>query len=195
MKREKGLSMYTVKYKKGSETDELAFDILIHVSILALVLTVFFWTVIEPIAKSAIDKELNNGINKIFENIPVNLSINLPLIQNAACVALEELNTKYSKPDVATESKNKWLLGANIMAVCILFATLAGAWLTLFYSCKKKVSLGLLIGENILLFGIIGLVEAAFFIFAARKFVPVPPSTMGTMFIKKMQDKLAKPDA
>lgn len=192
MKREKGLSMYTVKYKKGSETDELAFDILIHVSILALVLTVFFWTVIEPIAKSAIDKELNTGINKIFDNI--NIQINQS-VKSAACVALEELNTKYSKPDVATESKNKWLLGANIMAVCILFATLAGAWLTLFYSCKKKVSLGLLIGENILLFGIIGLVEAAFFIFAAQKFVPVPPSTMGTMFIKKMQDKLAKPNA
>jgi len=192
MKREKGLSMYTVKYKKGSETDELAFDILIHVSILALVLTVFFWTVIQPIAKRAIDKELNTGINKIFDNI--NIQINQS-VKSAACVALEELNTKYSKPDVATESKNKWLLGANIMAVCILFATLAGAWLTLFYSCKKKVSLGLLIGENILLFGIIGLVEAAFFIFAAQKFVPVPPSTMGTMFIKKMQDKLATPDA
>lgn len=192
MKREKGLSMYTVKYKKGSETDELAFDILIHVSILALVLTVFFWTVIQPIAKRAIDKELNTGINKIFDNI--NIQINQS-VKSAACVALEELNTKYSKPDVATESKNKWLLGANIMAVCILFATLAGAWLTLFYSCKKKVSLGLLIGENILLFGIIGLVEAAFFIFAAQKFVPVPPSTMGTMFIKKMQDKLAKPNA
>ncbi len=191
MKREKGLSMYTVKYKKGSETDELAFDILIHVSILALVLTMFFWTVIQPIAKRAIDKELNTGINKIFDNIQINKSS----VKSAACVALEELNTKYSKPDVATESKNKWLLGANIMAVCILFATLAGAWLTLFYSCRKKVSLGLLIGENILLFGIIGLVEAAFFIFAAQKFVPVPPSTMGTMFIKKMQDKLAKPDA
>ena len=192
MKREKGLSMYTVKYKKGSETDELAFDILIHVSILALVLTVFFWTVIQPIAKRAIDKELNTGINKIFDNI--NIQINQS-VKSAACVALKELNTKYSKPDVATESKNKWLLGANIMAVCILFATLAGAWLTLFYSCKKKVSLGLLIRENILLFGIIGLVEAAFFIFAAQKFVPVPPSTMGTMFIKKMQDKLATPDA
>jgi hypothetical protein len=194
MKREKGrLSMYTVKYKKGSETDELAFDILIHVSILALVLTVFFWTVIQPIAKRAIDKELNNGINKIFENIKI--PEDQSSVKSAACIALGELSNKYSKPDVATESKNKWLLGANIMAVCILFATLAGAWLTLFYSCKKKVSLGLLIGENILLFGIIGLVEAAFFIFAAQKFVPVPPSTMGTMFIKKMQDKLAKPDA
>jgi hypothetical protein len=194
MKREKGrLSMYTVKYKKGSETDELAFDILIHVSILALVLTVFFWTVIQPIAKRAIDKELNNGINKIFENIKI--PEDQSSVKSAACIALGELSNKYSKPDVATESKNKWLLGANIMAVCILFATLAGAWLTLFYSCKKKVSLGLLIGENILLFGIIGLVEAAFFIFAAQKFVPVPPSTMGTMFIKKMQDKLAKPNA
>jgi hypothetical protein len=194
MKREKGrLSMYTVKYKKGSEADELAFDILIHVSILALVLTVFFWTVIQPIAKRAIDKELNNGINKIFENIKI--PEDQSSVKSAACIALGELSNKYSKPDVATESKNKWLLGANIMAVCILFATLAGAWLTLFYSCKKKVSLGLLIGENILLFGIIGLVEAAFFIFAAQKFVPVPPSTMGTMFIKKMQDKLAKPDA
>jgi len=194
MKREKGLSMYTVKYKKGSETDELAFDILIHVSILALVLTVFFWTVIQPIAKRAIDKELNTGINKIFNKINIQIPEDSS-IKSAACVALKELNTKYSKPDVATESKNKWLLGANIMAVCILFATLAGAWLTLFYSCKKKVSLGLLIRENILLFGIIGLVEAAFFIFAAQKFVPVPPSTMGTMFIKKMQDKLATPDA
>tara|TARA_Y100000389_G_scaffold204311_1_gene256179 strand:+ start:11361 stop:11945 length:585 start_codon:yes stop_codon:yes gene_type:complete len=194
MKREKGLSMYTVKYKKGSETDELAFDILIHVSILALVLTVFFWTVIQPIAKKAIDKELNNGIDKIFQSIVINMPEDSS-IKSAACVALEELNTKYSNPDVATESKNKWLLGANIMAVCILFATLAGGWLTLFYSCKKKVSLGLLIGENILLFGIIGLVEAAFFIFAAQKFIPVPPSTMGTTFIKKMQDKLAKPDA
>jgi len=194
MKREKGLSMYTVKYKKGSETDELAFDILIHVSILALVLTVFFWTVIQPIAKRAIDKELNTGINKIFDKINIQIPEDSS-IKSAACVALKELNTKYSKPDVATESKNKWLLGANIMAVCILFATLAGAWLTLFYSCKKKVSLGLLIRENILLFGIIGLVEAAFFIFAAQKFVPVPPSTMGTMFIKKMQDKLATPDA
>ncbi len=194
MKREKGLSMYTVKYKKGSETDELAFDILIHVSILALVLTVFFWTVIQPIAKRAIDKELNTGINKIFDKINTQIPEDSS-IKSAACVALKELNTKYSKPDVATESKNKWLLGANIMAVCILFATLAGGWLTLFYSCKKKVSLGLLIGENILLFGIIGLVEAAFFIFAAQKFVPVPPSTMGTMFIKKMQDKLAKPNA
>lgn len=195
MKREKGLSMYTVKYKKGSETDELAFDILIHVSILALVLTVFFWTVIQPIAKRAIDKELNTGINKIFENITIPISEDQSSIKSAACIALGELSNKYSKPDVATESKNKWLLGANIMAVCILFATLAGAWLTLFYSCKKKVSLGLLIGENILLFGIIGLVEAAFFIFAARKFVPVPPSTMGTMFIEKMQHKLAKQDA
>ena len=194
MKREKGLSMYTVKYKKGSETDELAFDILIHVSILALVLTVFFWTVIQPIAKKAIDKELNNGIDKIFQSIVINMPED-SFIKSAACVALGGLSKKYSNPDVATESKNKWLLGTNILAVCILFATLAGAWLTLFYSCKKKVSLGLLIGENILLFGIIGLVEAAFFIFAAQKFVPVPPSTMGTMFIKKMQDKLATPDA
>ena len=84
MKREKGLSMYTVKYKKGSETDELAFDILIHVSILALVLTVFFWTVIQPIAKRAIDKELNTGINKIFENITIPISEDQSSIKSAA---------------------------------------------------------------------------------------------------------------
>lgn len=181
-------SLYTSqKYKKGSKKDELVFDILIHVSILALVLTVFFWMVIRPIATKAITHELKTAISNAVPSLPLSATS-----QSEVKKAIKALKDKYkNQTDKSTAVKNKWLLGANIMTVCLLFAILGGAWATLFFSCRKSVSLGLLLAENLILFTIIGFVEAVFFIFAAQKFVPVPPSTMGTTFVEKMEEKLS----
>ena len=57
-------------FRGVSHGEELAFDVLIHVCILTLVLTLFFWIVISPLAKKAVTGEIKKAINEAAGSLP-----------------------------------------------------------------------------------------------------------------------------
>ena len=168
-----------------SHGEEMAFDVLIHVCILTLVLTLFFWVVISPLAKKTITREMQKAVNEAAE------SVQIPAKKNSTLeAALETAAIFYETPDKVTEKNNKWLLGVNVMVLLVLFGLLGAGAFTLMSSCGKHVPLKKLLIENLILFGIIGLVEFIFFKVAGVKFIPVPPSEMAVLFSEKTKEHL-----
>ena len=170
-------------FRGVSHGEELAFDVLIHVCILTLVLTLFFWVVISPIAKKAVTGEIEKAIEAAAG------SVSLP--ENSTLgSALETAANFYQTPDQVTEKNNKWLLGVNVLVLVVLFGILGAGAFTLMSSCGKHVPLKKLLIENLVLFGIIGFVEFLFFKVAGVKFIPVPPSEMAVLFSEKTKEHL-----
>lgn len=171
-------------FKGVSHREELAFDVLIHVCILTLVLTLFFWVVISPLAKKAVTGEIKKAINEAAESIQV------PHQNSTLEAALEKAANFYETPDRVTKKNNQWLLGVNVLVLLVLFAILGAGAFTVMSVCGKHIPLKKLIIENLILFGIIGLVEFLFFKVVGVKFIPVPPSEMAVLFSEKTKKHL-----
>ena len=175
-------------FKGVSHRGELAFDVLTHVCILTLVLTLFFWIVISPLAKKAVTGEIKKAINEAAQSLPS------PKMNGTLEATLKTAANFYETPDRVTEKNNQWLLGVNVLVLLVLFGILAAGAFTIRSACGKHVPLKKLLLENLVLFGIIGFVEFLFFKVAGIKFVPVPPSEMAVLFSEKTKEKL-RPEA
>jgi hypothetical protein len=171
-------------FKGVSHREELAFDVLTHVCILTLVLTLFFWIVISPLAKKAVTGEIKKAINEAAQSLPS------PNKNSTLQATLKTAANFYETPDRVTEKNNQWLLGVNVLVLLVLFGILAAGAFTIRSACGKHVPMKKLLLENLVLFGVIGFVEFLFFKVAGIKFVPVPPSEMAVLFSEKTKEKL-----
>ena len=88
-----------------SHGEEMAFDVLIHVCILTLVLTLFFWVVISPLAKKTITREMQKAVNEAAE------SVQIPDKNSTLEAALETAAIFYETPDKVTEKIINGCLG------------------------------------------------------------------------------------
>ena len=168
-----------------SNTDTELFDAMVHACILLLILTVFYWKVIEPIAEKAVNNEVQRGISSAMNFFP-----RVKGAPPQVGVAIDKLIDLYDRPDELTKQHNKFVLDSNVAAVFLMFGAVYGSYQLLSVSCCKNVDVKNLIVENLILFAAIGAVEYEFFIKVGQKFVPVPPSQMGVQFLTKLKQNL-----
>jgi len=172
-------------------TDLLIVDIFVHVIILLSILLIFFVYVIAPLETTELTQQIKSQIDT---NIP-------PLLDNGGAGLQSVLSTMdnshvfntmieyYNRPDEATVYRNRTpILSAIIVLISLSMGFLA-IWAVLKVSCRKRIPVGQILLENILLFGFIGIIEYVFFQEIATKYIPTKPSFLIDQTLQSLKDK------
>ncbi len=174
---------------KPKASDLLVIDVFVHIIILLTVVFIFYFAMIAPLESQELTNQIANQINNNMDTLYNEIN-NINDIKGDFKAIVKELNEPgknnlstldimaeyYSKPD---ESTKNWNLIPFFGTIIVLIALLGGffaIWGTLKISCNKCVPVGRILIENVILFGLIGVVEVIFFTLIARKYVPVKPS-------------------
>jgi len=192
----------TLCITETTKGDILIADILIHVLILGFILSAFFLLVIEPLSASAWKKEVENAIkseicNVCPQSVIKSLKRNLPCVNtNCTNKTYGDLLKEYYKTDEGSINiSNKSLILVLTIVLSGIFLFLLFYVLTLTNSCRKSIPIGKLLVENLFLFVLIGIFEALFFFYVAKKYIPVKPSYLTTSIIKNLNSIFAQPSS
>jgi len=173
----------------------LFFSVFLHVLLLFIFLTIFFWSVI----KNAESKSLYNEIDKSIDSGLKCVTINefFPKDEGDAIESYIEDNERgvkdyfdgyFSKEDSTYKRNNSQLLQFNIVIIVLLFLGLVATIFVRYLICGKTLNIGEIIGENILILIFVGAIEYYFFMNIASKYVPVKPSYMPSVIQKKINE-------
>jgi hypothetical protein len=175
---------------KPNHNINFAINIAIHVFILFCFLSVFFIMYITKLAKASFDKEIKHpiadGIGKQFEKLSVEDKNKLKNITKY--LDFDSLIAYYDTPTKDYIVNNKWIDIVTIMINVFLVLLIVVAYIFVRKSCNQCVPIGSIIGENLIIFGFIGVVEFMFFKHVAVKFIPVKPSVL----VKSSIDSIKK---
>lgn len=193
----------TLCITETTKGDILIADILIHVLILGFILSAFFLLVIEPLSASAWKKEVENAIkseicNVCPQSVIKSLERTLPCVNSNDCpkTTYGDLLKEYYKTDEGSINiSNKNLILVLTIVLSGIFLFLLFYVLTLTNSCRKSIPIGKLLVENLFLFVLIGIFEALFFFYVAKKYIPVKPSYLTTSIIKNLNSVFAQPSS
>lgn len=176
-----------------SHTEKSILDILIHVFILSSILSIFFFVVIAPLEKNSLENEVNDNIEdgmkclmkKLYEaNDAASQGVKLKsLLKDDTTPAtpnlnkiMEKLKIYYKGENQVNATYNKGLKTSLLIVLLFLLASIIVIYILFKRSCGKCPKILPLIGENLLLFAIIGIIEYMFFIKIASKYIPIKPS-------------------
>lgn len=174
-------------------TDLLIVDIFVHVIILLSILVFFFVYIIAPLETTELTQQIKSQIDT---NIPVLLEKGGPGLRTALAEidnshVFDTMIDYYSHPDDATMYRNRTpILSAIIVLISLSMGFLA-IWAVLKVSCRKRVPVGHILMENIVLFGFIGVIEYVFFQEIATKYIPTKPSFLIDQTLQSLKDKFA----
>ena len=147
-----------------------ASNVLFHVFMLVLVLSVMFFAVIRDTTKKAFEREINGAISKAIAKIP-----NFPAPPKVKD-ALGGMIDYFDTPDKTNTERNNALLNYCIIILIALVIINITAWVLIRYSASKRINIGKVILENLFLFASVGIIEFIFFVNIATQFIPVKPS-------------------
>lgn len=147
----------------------LYFSITLHITLLFIFLSIFFWVIISKTETRSINRELEHTINKmknmnLLKDVP-----NRTEIKNY-------FNDYFSGQDQVRQKNNDLLFTMNICIVVLLCLILASSIYVRIVICKQSISFMEIIIENILILLFVGALEYFFFQNIASKYVPVDPS-------------------
>jgi hypothetical protein len=187
-----------------TDTETSILDILIHVFILTSILSIFFIVVIVPIEKNELNNEVNknieDGVKHIIDEMKSTKDTNKSSLQfliklatgedvsvdKASNEFVQRLKSYYSGENEVNETYNKGLVLNLITVIGFLLISIIAIYFIFKSSCGKCPKIFTLIGENLLLFTIIGIIEYIFFIKFASKYIPIKPS----LIIKTVNESL-----
>ncbi len=172
---------------KPKASDLLVIDVFVHIIILLTVISIFYFVMIAPLESKELTEQITNqidsnmntvytNINKDTDNIFNEIVKKLNTPDGKGASTLDIMSEYYSKPDESTQNWNLIPLFGTIIVLIALLGGFFAIWGTLTQSCNKCVPVGRILLENIVLFGLIGIIEAVFFMFIAKQYVPVKPS-------------------
>jgi len=192
-----------------TNTETSILDILIHVFILSSILSIFFLVVIVPLEKNELNNEVNKNIGAgakhfidqakaTYKQSKINAEI---LIQIMTGESVNEINEnleefdedfikrlqKYYEGESETNIiYNKGLITNLATVIGFLLISIITIYFIFKKSCGKCPKIFTLIGENLILFSVIGIIEYIFFIKFASKYIPIKPS----LIIKTVNESL-----
>jgi hypothetical protein len=144
-----------------------------HAFILFSVLSALFLLVISKVERDALETEIQKLLqDKFIPQLNKAPRPELELILNR--LDFDELEAYYSRASDKVAITNKWLTITMILVIVFLFSTLVITSLLR----RDCISFGGVLGENILIFSLVGLFEYQFFKMVASKYIPVKPSVI-----------------
>jgi hypothetical protein len=176
----------------SSSSEDFIIDIFIHIIILSIVLSIFFFTVVSPLEKENLqgemDAQVTDGLKHSFDSLDEKNKDAAKQVITENEELLKKIKEMYSEPSKEDELYNQNLTNLNITIIINLGLILLTIWITLKLSCNKCVLLGKIMLENVLLFSMIGIIEYLFFVNIAMDYIPVKPSYVKTIIVKKLND-------
>lgn len=161
---------------EASQSTEFKINVILHIFILFTLLTTFYLTYISKVETDALNNELdsliNNGIGPNVKSLPDNLKW---VLKNTP---IEQIQKLYKNEDPVKQLNNKWVSKSMIAMSIALITALILIVYALKSGCNQCIDWQSLIIENLVTFMFVGMVEAAFFVFIAFRFLPVEPSYM-----------------
>tara|TARA_Y100001980_G_C14543652_1_gene322471 strand:+ start:1693 stop:2295 length:603 start_codon:yes stop_codon:yes gene_type:complete len=191
-----------------TNTETSILDILIHVFILSSILSIFFLVVIVPLEKNELNNEVNKNIGEgakhfieqakdTYQKQKINAEILIQIMTGQGVgtnTNLEEFDEdfikrlqKYYEGESETNIiYNKGLITNLATVIGFLLISIVTIYFIFKNSCGKCPKIFTLIGENLILFSVIGIIEYIFFIKFASKYIPIKPS----LIIKTVNESL-----
>jgi hypothetical protein len=174
-------------------------NISLHVLILLIFLTCFFFLYISQVEKDTIQNELKNAIKKqvpvALENIK-NESDKLGISaqirwDNIDQVAID-MPKKYENGDPQLKKHNRNLLNICIVAIIILTLFLLGTICYFKLYRKFDIRFKSILIDNLVIFFFIGIIEFLFFKYIALNYVPVKASNLSSSLIDRIKYYVGK---
>lgn len=175
----------------------LFFSVFLHVLLLFIFLTIFFWTVIRHTESHSLYNELDDSIDKGLKCVQLKEFLPPEASKSSMIESYVESNEKdiknyfdgyFSKEDSTYKRNNSQLLQFNIVIIALLFLGLLATIFVRYLICGKVLNFGEIIGENLLILIFVGAIEYYFFMNIASKYVPVKPSYMPSVVQKKINE-------
>lgn len=167
----------------------LIISIILHILILLLIISTFYFLFIANVAKKSFQNELKHAI---YDNMISSIrksDKNGEIKKNLKEFNLEKLKEHFKKADDITNIQNDWLVKVNYGTAVGVFILLCVTVFILYFSCGN-VPYSTILLENIILFILIGAVEVVFFLYVGRKFIPTKPSLIMKTFIESVDKNL-----
>lgn len=154
------------------------FSSFLHALILFIILSALFVFVISKIEEKLFNDEISKHIQ---EELPKSLKENdtdgsIKLLLKG--VPFNRLEKLYSEPSEDTQIYNTWLKKVMLLVASAILIIIIISALFLYFSCGQLIPVGHIVGENIVIFTLVGIFEGLFFYYIASKYVPVPPSLL-----------------
>lgn len=165
----------------------------LHVLILLLIISSFFFLYVSKLSSNTFKRELGHIIDDnlimAIRNSDKNGALKAYIRATDLTPWIEHYRTT---PDDESIIQNRWLKRVTIFVIIFLIVMFITTVCILKFSCNQKIPLKRILLENIILFSLVGMVEILFFLFIARKFIPVVPSLMIRTIINTLKEEAAK---
>ena len=166
-------------------------NILLHVLILFVILSVLFIKVISPLTKKGFNTEFNHLVDEIMNaknlsNMDKDKKLKNVLSSMSDTVYTGIINNMQSHPNRLSEEKNDALnkfiilIGIGLLACVLIVSILPGKYF------KCPVDLKTLGIELLVIFSMVGVIEFWFFNNVASKYIPVNPSFLTEYINQKL---------
>lgn len=164
-----------------TDNEHFFIDLLIHISVLSLILVVFFVFVVSILERTAINSKIKDAINKALNSYN-------PPANPTAKAELEEVSDVFDKleTDSADKIYNTSLFYYSILFLMLLVISTVLTYVLLKYSANRCINIWKLFFFNLLVFSCVGVMETVFFLEIAMHFIPVKPSYMIELINKKL---------
>jgi len=153
----------------------LLVNVILHVLILFIFLTILFFTVIAKKEKEEINSQLKNAINTGVNTLlsPLSPKTIPPNFWNTIVNDMKKIKEENEKPDEELENNNTKIF-YNVMIIIIMFIVIIGFYLTYIIGIKKrKIGLKYIMVENLCIFLILGSLEFIFFWYIIQHYIPI----------------------
>jgi hypothetical protein len=112
------------------------------------------------------------------------------LIKISKIVDLDFLEKSFDKESSVAKINNEWIEKMLIVVNVFMIIMFVGTILLLKNSCNKSVDIKYILGQNIIIFLFVGVIEIFFFSKIAINFVPIPPSYLTKLVVDLLNEKL-----
>lgn len=173
--------------------DNVAVNILIHALLLFAFLCGFFYLYISGIVDKHISDEvvseaetlIKGKYNRLSQIDRTRMSV---LLQS---MPLESLHKMYSKPDDVKLENNYFNKLCAVIVIAALTCVVGVIIITYTFRCNRNIDLGHILVENAVVFFFVALVELAFFMYIASKYIPVLPSSIMEDMVQRIKANMA----
>lgn len=169
-------------------------NIAVHMWILFVFLTVFFFIFITKTERKAVKSEISDNIRKgtpIFLD-RLDKAAGKYIQWNKINDMAKKIKNRYKEKDPLIDQHNKKLLKISIIICGAFLLIIIGV--IMYFTLYKKYDIGLkdIISENILISVLVGIVEVVFFLYVTSKFVPVTTSDLMKDFVDRTEYQINK---
>lgn len=171
---------------------ELALNVVFHVFILFLALTVLYMVVVAPLEEKSLSNQVSNQINAGIFNGFSSMDSKDSVKQTLRNISptLRKIRKLYEGEDPARKAHNQSVMNfAWAVVVALGLSFIVSVMILSFGSgVPMRKPVGTIIFENLIIFTIIGAAELTFFKFVAAHFIPVKPSVVGKVALSTLKN-------